>query len=232
MNGGTQDDPPPQDAADDLAPPSREDWAQLIEELRTAERVRASAFHNPDVPDDLHADHAAATHALVSVLKLLRKSPAVARGGLDGPLVQLCAAMADTNTGRLHPLFQPHRRTDVKTTKGGTAIHKSILMAFAAGALDALMKAGAARADAAAKVAGTIQAARIPVTTRRDASLSATVLGWREALMTGQGEAPNVALQGWERYQRNPEHFGATPRQRADWFLNQIRTNPDLGLLE
>jgi hypothetical protein len=205
-------------------PPTPEEWSRFIAKLKLARTVQVSAARAVSLPDDLHADFAAVWCAFEAVLELLVDQPDIASDELAHPLVQLGFALGDVQGGHPSPLFRPHKRTDTDSKKGAPCTAELALRACAAMAMDALVRAGAERQNAALQVARTIEAARIPVNVRSGATLAATVNNWRNTLTTGKG-APAPSLRIWGAYKRNPQRHGATPQERADKFLRELREN-------
>jgi hypothetical protein len=210
---------------EEISPPTSEEWSRFIAKLTLARRIQASAARSADLPNDLHADFAACWTAFEAVLVLLTGRPDIAKDGLAYPLVQLGFALSDVQNGRPPPLLRPHKRKGTNSTKGAPATAEFAVMASAALALDELIEAGEPREAAALKVARVIEAARIPVQPRRGATLMKTILGWRDRISVGDGEAPDQVLRMWEAYQRNKTQDGCTPCQRAERLLRDLRKN-------
>jgi hypothetical protein len=216
-------------SGDGSAPPTGrpltpEQWADFVTKLRFARAIQVSAAKAASLPEDLHADFAAAWLALKAVLELVADQPDITADKLAGPLVQLSFALGDVQEGRSPPILTPHKRKGTKTTKGAVPTARLALMAMAAIAMDALIATSIGRQDAARQVARTLEASRIPIGGRLGATPAATVAGWRDTLNVGK-HAPAPSLRIWRAYKQHPERYGATAEERAGKCLRELREN-------
>jgi hypothetical protein len=180
-------------------------WAAFVDALRKAREVH--------LEDRLLG----VGLAVAAVIELLGKHRSIHGEGLPEPFSDLAHGLIDLGQGRQSDLLTPLARN---TTKPGKGFADELVMAYAAMAVDELMKAGETRPAAGAKVARTIKAAKLPVTPRRGANLTSTVLGWRERLSEGN---ENISQHAHELWREPRERLGDTPALRAEHLLRALR---------
>jgi hypothetical protein len=139
------------------------------------------------------ADQGAMRTRAVAVIELLGrhlKELGIERS-LIRPLADLNRAFAESNRGRLDPLFQPvllkHRQP--------TSLGQLWAMALASVAIDLLMAGKLRKENAAREVAKALRKFNFPIENKRGVPDWKTVIGWREALRKAKGH-PDVLWYG------------------------------------
>lgn len=193
--------------------PSPAAWRQFIAGLREAKRHLLTL---PE-PEASGSNLEAVSRVLIALYAFLEAHPVITAEELHRPFRMLLVAIANLGQGYNPSLLKPWPRRKPK------GIAEQGLIATAALALDEMVRMGEPLAQAAAKVARTIAAAKHQVRPRGDAMLADTVRGWRERLMEGEGSAPSLALFLWRDYHGDPGRFGTTPNERVRWLLGRIR---------
>jgi hypothetical protein len=118
---------------------------------------------------------------------------------------ELASAITDLNTGTLHPLLHParadNRRAD--TSQLWRARARAVL------ALEALVRSGIARKAATAKLARTVNAAKLAGAKAKTSNLQTTILGWRKGLLEGRVknfEGRELLLAGRDKIRDLPKN--------------------------
>ncbi len=161
----------------------------------------------------------AALASVLAVVKFLDHDPAVRAAGLDRPLWDLAAGLKDLAAGADSPWL--HRAS--RTGKPPIRTAPMNIRTIAALAVHELMETGKSKPDAIREVARAVKG--LPVTSRRDASTSATVQGWYNRRPGWIGH-----LRSWREIcaARGGEQDAAD--QRAEALLLMLRESPGLKI--
>ena len=154
--------------------------------------------------------------------------------GLTRPLWDLLAALSDLDEGVTHPMLQA-----VETGHRGSSMQYQALTAWAAIAMDALMKTGTAsdeaarRIEASRRVAAELSAIRTSSGNRRNSITDTTVRSWRSDLNRNKGK--KYAQIAWDRYTKQRAASTSSPEMLASWamqMLTRLARDPTLQIAD
>lgn len=205
---------PRSDPAQDLFLAAR---VELVSRLRFAKNFTNNKKEHDFPQTEFHV----ISLVMIALLQFLQTDPDIVTERLDEPLQRFIVNLGNLSEGRQPELLKPQPRRKPKS------IADQAIMALAALALEEMVNGmNELLEQAAAKVARTIQAAKLPVRSRGEAKLASTIRGWRDRIINGS--APPHVLYLWQDYHRDPTRYGAIPAKRVEWLLNRLRHGPEL----
>jgi hypothetical protein len=189
--------------------------SKLLNALEKLHRDLARAFdQEPDYPSDPMNErerYAAALIVVAQYFSSLSEKPIAAR------FFELASAIADLNHGTVHPLLQ-QVRPDNRPADPSQLWRARARVALG---LEALLRSGLNRSDAAAKItSGYSSIANLAGVKAKDSKLQTIVFGWRRELKAGRVknfEASELFAEGIKRIDRL-----ASPQEHRKFAIRQF----------